>query len=324
MNPDNLANKLPQCSIVYTHDDDEHKAWVLALARRLRDDGVNALIDHWLMAPGDQLAHKMEQLIDHADHIVAICTPRYKAKANNRTGGAGYEGNLIAYHILSPDNVKRIIPVLRSGSENESIPALLAGRLFVDLRDGERYEAEYQKLKSTLQNLREQPPPIGHGPTTPPDSISSRDIEGVKASPATDPDFVKLGPIILDGITNPTNDQTLGSKLYLIPFQLSHTPSRAWADEFARVWRAPPSWTPMHQPDIARVSGDRIILDGTTMEYVKYHHAETLTIVVNRVNMTMAQRNHDIRLQKEAISREIERHRQTVADIARDLNLKPN
>ena len=40
----------------------------------------------------------------------------------------------------------------------------------------------------------------------------------------------------------------------------------------------------MHQPGIARVVGDKIILDGTTIERVKQYHRETLMLVVETVN----------------------------------------
>ena len=46
----------------------------------------------------------------------------------------------------------------------------------------------------------------------------------------------------------------------------------------------------MHRPGIASVVGDRIILDGTTVEEIEKHHRDTLTVVVERVNNLIAER----------------------------------
>ena len=54
----------------------------------------------------------------------------------------------------------------------------------------------------------------------------------------------------------------------------------------------------MHRPGIARVSGDRIILDGTTIEEVERYHQETLLAVLDRVNQLIAE--HEERKRREA------------------------
>ena len=40
----------------------------------------------------------------------------------------------------------------------------------------------------------------------------------------------------------------------------------------------------MHRPGIAKVSGDKIILDGTTIEEVEKYHRDTLVICVEAAN----------------------------------------
>lgn len=75
-----------------------------------------------------------------------------------------------------------------------------------------------------------------------------------------------------------------GGSLRTIPFQLSAVPSDEWVDAFVRTWDHPPQFGSMHQPGIARVDGDRVILDGTTVEIVERHHRATLVLVLNEVN----------------------------------------
>jgi hypothetical protein len=39
--------------------------------------------------PGDELTLFMEQAIERSSHILIICTPRYKEKADKRRDGVG-------------------------------------------------------------------------------------------------------------------------------------------------------------------------------------------------------------------------------------------
>jgi hypothetical protein len=52
--------KIPKVFISYSHDSQEHKKWVLDLATRLRNNGVDAIIDQWALRAGDDLPHFME------------------------------------------------------------------------------------------------------------------------------------------------------------------------------------------------------------------------------------------------------------------------
>lgn len=52
-----------------------------------------------------------------------------------------------------------------------------------------------------------------------------------------------------------------------------------WAQLFVETWNYPPRFTNMHRPGIARIQGDRGILDGTTVDEIEKHHRETLKVV---------------------------------------------
>ena len=95
---------------------------------------------------------------------------------------------------------------------------------------------------------------------------------------------IRIVKIIEDGITTPRMDGTRGSALYAIPFQLSRTPSSEWIKFFLEEWEEPPRFTSMHRPGIASVIGNRIILDGTTIDEVKEFHRDTLKLCVNEAN----------------------------------------
>ena len=83
---------------------------------------------------------------------------------------------------------------------------------------------------------------------------------------------IRILGVIAAEVGVPRNDGTAGSGLYKVPFQLSRKPLELWANLFVDAWDRPSKFTSMHRPGIARVEGDRIVLDGTTIEEVEKYH----------------------------------------------------
>ena len=138
------AGRPPTCFISYSWDSEDHKAWVLQLAVALREEGVDATIDRWKLQPGISVAWFMETMRSY-DWIVVVCTSKYVAKADQRTGGVGYETQ-----ILTAETVRdlqkaenRIIPIVREG---KATPTHLDGRLYVDFRDDGQFNSSIEEL----------------------------------------------------------------------------------------------------------------------------------------------------------------------------------
>lgn len=75
----------------------------------------------------------------------------------------------------------------------------------------------------------------------------------------------------------------------------------------------------MHRGNIARISGDRIILDGTTIEEVRDYHLDTLKLVIQETNKQYKQLVIQEQLRQE---RELERRnkqRDNVKSVINDL-----
>jgi hypothetical protein len=278
----------PSAFISYAWDDDAHQHWVKDFAGRIRSDGVNVTLDQWHLAPGDQLPLFMETALRSNDFVIIVCTPRYRARSQTRSGGVGYEGNIITAEVAAKQNHRKFIPLLRLGEWEDAAPSWLLGKVYIDLR-GEPYpEPRYEDLIVTLHRAREQPPPIGMRPqfraTTqlsapkPPLPVDSSATEADEHVP------ISIRGIMEEEVTAPRNDGTPGSALYAIPFELSRTPSPIWQKAFLQTWDRPPRFTTMHRPGIARISGDRIVLDGTTIEEVQRYHRETLLLAVQTAN----------------------------------------
>ena len=101
---------------------------------------------------------------------------------------------------------------------------------------------------------------------------------------AENPEDVFITGIVTDEVTAPRNDGTSGCALYKVPFKLSKEPSRLWTKLFVNAWNYPYSFSSMHRQGIASVRGNRIILDGTTLEEVQKYHKDTLIKCVETAN----------------------------------------
>ncbi len=147
--------------ISYSWDDDQHCEWVRKLAERLRADGVDVSIDRWATVPGDQLPAFMERAIRDNEFVVIVCTPRYKHRSDSRKGGVGYEGDIMTAEVMSSQNHRKFIPVLRSGSWPEAAPSWLLGKYYINLTGSPYLERDYEDLVRTLLGIRETAPPLG-------------------------------------------------------------------------------------------------------------------------------------------------------------------
>src|SRR5208337_2088164 len=121
------------------------KEWVKQLATRLRADGVDVTLDRWHAAPGDRITLFMERAVRENDFVIAVCTPKFKERSDRRSGGVGYEGDIMTAYVFTGDNEKKFIPVLRCGKWTESAPDWLLGRAFIDLSSDPYSESAYKE-----------------------------------------------------------------------------------------------------------------------------------------------------------------------------------
>jgi TIR domain len=309
-------NTTPTAFISYSWDNDEHKEWVREFAARLRADGVDVTLDQWHAIPGDQLPQFMETAVRENDYVIAICTPRYRERSDNRAGGVGYEGDIMTAEASTTRNNRKFIPILCRGDWSSCAPSWLKGKYYIDLSGTPYSEDGYADLITTIHGTRPVPPPVGKPPSNhSPVMQSPRSTLRPKAP-------IKITGVIVDDVTTPRMDGTRGSALYAVPFQLSRHPSREWAEAFEQTWDHPPSGTNMHRPGIARVSGDRVILDGTTIEEVQNVHRETLVLVVNRVNELIEEYEAKKQRQAEAEAAKLAKHRNQVNELGRKITFE--
>ncbi len=156
----------PTVFLSYSWDNEEHKNWVISLANKLIENGVNVLLDRYELGPGKNMIHFMDNAIQKADKVVMIFTPNYKLKAEKREGGVGYE-----YSILNIDLYKTIasnkkyIPVLKEGTVENSIPDFIQQFIAIHMTDNYRFDEKINELLSAIYDKPQiEKPKLGKRP----------------------------------------------------------------------------------------------------------------------------------------------------------------
>lgn len=155
---------VPKVFISYSHDDQSHKKWVLELAQRLRNSGVDAILDQFRVGLGDDLGIFMEKSVEESDRIIMVCTDTYVTKANDGLGGVGYEKMIITAEYMRHIDTNKVIPLIRqNGTHN--VPTFLKTRLHINFSRADEFELQFDNL---LREIHGAPlfkePPVGNNP----------------------------------------------------------------------------------------------------------------------------------------------------------------
>ena len=188
LNAPTTALEHPIVFISYSWDSEEHKEWVLQMATRLRNDGVDVILDRFHLRPGVNLSFFVENSLRTSNRIITVLTPQYKTKADNRKGGVGQEYTIINNELIKDIVANdRIIPVLRSGNSDNSIPDFLKTYIYVSFTEDNSFEKNYEEL---LREIYKSPkitlPELGAKPSF---------LETVKPIPNKEISFQKILPI---------------------------------------------------------------------------------------------------------------------------------
>jgi hypothetical protein len=162
--------KAPTVFLSYSYDSREHRKWVLNLAERLVDKGVDVLLDQWDVGYGDDLPKYMERSVRTADRVLLICTEKYVHKADEGQGGVGYEAMIVTAELVRDLGQNKFIPVVRQGAANVKLPVFMGVRKYVNLSKGQSFSEQFEDL---LRDIHKVPavrkPKLGRNPfaTTP-------------------------------------------------------------------------------------------------------------------------------------------------------------
>lgn len=159
-----LKVKNPRVFISYTSVDLENRNWVKMLAKRLRQNGVDARLDTFHLKPGQDLPQWMTNEIIMADKVLLICDKYYAEKADNRTGGAGWETMIIQGDMLSQPEQNKYIAILRDKDIDQSLPIYVKSKYALNWSDESQMNKEFNDFLFLLFDCDDEPP-IGEIPS---------------------------------------------------------------------------------------------------------------------------------------------------------------
>jgi tetratricopeptide (TPR) repeat protein len=155
----------PIVFISYSHDSDDHRERVLALSKRLRQDGIETRLDQYVNgSPQQGWPRWMLDQLDAADFVLVVCTETYyrRFRGHEEPGkgkGVDWEGALITQEIYdSRSRTLKFVPIFLSAAVEDWIPEPLRSGTHYALTSEEDYQRLYDVL---LEQGAVNPQPVG-------------------------------------------------------------------------------------------------------------------------------------------------------------------
>lgn len=148
------------------------------MATRLRENGIDVVLDQWDLKYGHDLPHFMEASVRESDSVILVCTPEYARKADVGKGGAGYEKRIVTGEMFQNVDPSKFIPLVRRGSNEEALPSFLKSKNYIDFRNDSEFDEKLKDLLYQLHGVPKHPrPKLGPSPFRPQQGDSHRLIE---------------------------------------------------------------------------------------------------------------------------------------------------
>jgi hypothetical protein len=155
----------PIVFISYSHESDSHRERVLALAERLRADGIPATLDRYVNGtPVEGWPRWMLNRLEESDRVLLICTETYYRRFRgrevpNKGKGVDWEGAVVTQEIYDRRSTgTRFVPILFDPSDERFIPEPVRGQGFYCLSSKAAYRDLYDGL---LGQAGVEPGPLG-------------------------------------------------------------------------------------------------------------------------------------------------------------------
>jgi hypothetical protein len=281
--------------ISYQHAD---KTLARALQDGLEAEGFFVWRDEAELRVGDSIVERVTAALDQIEFVAAMVSE------NSVTSPWCQKELALA---MTGEIAARGVRVLPLRVNKTDMPPSLKDKLYLDVATdnvGDAVQSLAASIRGHLQPIRQIP--------------ARRLRSAATTAPAPEPEEAPIRVIGIDrdDVGTPRGDGSPGSALYVVPLILSRTPSRLWATAFSERWNHA-LFSTMHRPGIGSVRGDRIILDGTTVEEVAQHHLQSVKQAIdyaNDVDATQRRREADAAQRRAA---QLEQHSADVDDAIR-------
>ena len=160
----------PKVFISYRWTSPDHEDWVLAFASRLREDGLDVILDKWHLKGGQDTLTFMEKMVadDTVKKVLMICDKGYVDRANSRDGGVGTEAQIISGKVYQETNQTKFgaVVVELDAEGKPYLPHYFSTRLYFDLSNKNALAVNYEEV---VRWCYDKPfhvaPPIGKRPS---------------------------------------------------------------------------------------------------------------------------------------------------------------
>ncbi|HWW74817.1 MAG TPA: toll/interleukin-1 receptor domain-containing protein, partial [Pyrinomonadaceae bacterium] len=156
----------PSCFVSYAWGDGGQERWVRGLSRNLENAGVRVILDQKDNPQIGANVGRFVSRIEGCDFVVAVGTPGYRRKYENRDEATGSvvasEVDLINLRLVgAPEEEKKtVLPVLLEGDERDSLPPTMRGKVYADFRRDDLYFPSLFDLVLTLYRISFEHPAV--------------------------------------------------------------------------------------------------------------------------------------------------------------------
>ncbi|HHC5062329.1 SEFIR domain-containing protein [Aeromonas veronii] len=141
--------------ISYSWDSEEHQLWVVELANKLRECGIDANIDLFIIHQETTNLNKMMvKEIRESDHVIVVLTREYKDKVDNWQGGVSFESDLLLPSLIGESADKLIFIMKHNGDYKTVFPFQYNGYYAIDFTDSSKSSMRFKEL---LHRIKGEP-----------------------------------------------------------------------------------------------------------------------------------------------------------------------
>ena len=144
----------PRVFISHTSRTREEEDWTVNLALYLIEKSIQARLDRFHLRHGMDLAQWMCNELALASKVVIVSNEAYKAKADGRSGGVGWETMIMQGDIarLPPDSTKYQV-IVRSECLDDGLPLYLRTRYVFHAKPSDTVDSFREELVKELLDL---------------------------------------------------------------------------------------------------------------------------------------------------------------------------
>lgn len=284
--------------ISYQHAD---KPLARALQDGLEARGFFVWRDEAELRIGDSILERVTAALDQIEFVVALVS------SSSVTSPWCQKELSLA---MTGEIARRGVQVLPLRIDWVDMPPSLRDKMYLDVSTGNVDQAVATLSDSITAHLQ----PVRQVPAR-----RLRTATRATEVAQTDDEPIRVIGIDRDRVGTPRGDGTPGSALYLVQLVLSRTPSQVWAAAFTERWNNA-FFSTLHRPGIGSVRGNRVLLDGTTVDEVAAHHLSSVQKAVeyaNEVDAAQRRRSEQDAQRREA---QIEKHANAVDDAISRMN----